>query len=123
MTVPLPRTKLSEGYMADIPRLAVYGTLAPGKPNHHRLADLEGRWIAGSVLGQLADRGWGAALGYPGLILKDNGDAIAVQVLESHDLTANWERLDAFEGAGYRRVRTWVDVGEERLEAWIYVLA
>jgi gamma-glutamylcyclotransferase (GGCT)/AIG2-like uncharacterized protein YtfP len=32
-------------------RLAVYGTLASGQPNHHLLADLGAQWIEGRVRG------------------------------------------------------------------------
>src|SRR5262245_49733801 len=34
-------------------RLASYGTLAPGKPNHHQLYPLKGRWLRGVVRGHL----------------------------------------------------------------------
>jgi hypothetical protein len=47
-------------------RLAVYGSLAPGRPNRHRLSGLSGRWIEGTVRGRLLHEGWGAELGYPG---------------------------------------------------------
>jgi gamma-glutamylcyclotransferase (GGCT)/AIG2-like uncharacterized protein YtfP len=50
-------------------RLAVYGTLAPGCANHHELSDLSGLWIDGKVRGQLFPRGWGAEMGYPGIVL------------------------------------------------------
>jgi hypothetical protein len=46
--------------------LAVYGTLAPGRPNHHVLAPLGGGWTDGTIEGDLIPLGWGAALGYPG---------------------------------------------------------
>ncbi len=46
--------------------LAVYGTLAPGQPNHHVLAPLGGEWTDGTIEGDLIPLGWGAALGYPG---------------------------------------------------------
>ena len=46
--------------------LAVYGTLAPGQPNHHVLTPLGGEWTDGLVEGDLLPEGWGAALGYPG---------------------------------------------------------
>ncbi len=46
--------------------LAVYGTLAPGQPNHHVLAPLGGEWTDGMIEGDLIPLGWGAALGYPG---------------------------------------------------------
>src|SRR3712207_7728844 len=47
--------------------LAVYGTLAPGQPNHHVVAPLGGEWTDGLIEGDLLPAGWGAALGYPGL--------------------------------------------------------
>ena len=33
--------------------LAVYGTLAPGKPNHHVVAPLGGEWTDGLIEGDL----------------------------------------------------------------------
>lgn len=33
--------------------LATYGTLAPGRANHHQLAELQGHWQAGHVTGHL----------------------------------------------------------------------
>jgi hypothetical protein len=44
--------------------LAVYGTLAPGQPNHHIVAPLGGEWTEGVVEGDLHPVGWGATLGY-----------------------------------------------------------
>jgi hypothetical protein len=46
--------------------LAVYGTLAPGQPNHRVLAPLGGEWTDGMIEGDLIPLGWGADLGYPG---------------------------------------------------------
>ncbi|WP_034159454.1 gamma-glutamylcyclotransferase family protein [Sphingomonas sp. ERG5] len=102
-------------------RLAVYGTLAPGKPNHHQLAHLNGEWRAGKVRGTLVEKGWGAALGYPVLMLAEDGDDISVQLFVSPDLPAHWARLDAFEGSEYRRVQVGVETAEGLLEAWIYI--
>ncbi len=48
--------------------LFVYGTLAPGRPNEHILADVPGTWQSAIVFGTLIDEGWGAELGYPGII-------------------------------------------------------
>src|SRR5262245_63560459 len=81
-------------------RLIAYGTLAPGRPNHHQLATLEGRWISGVVRGDLVNAGWGDELGYPALVLKPDGAPVDVQVFESKDLPRHWERLDDFEGPG-----------------------
>lgn len=102
-------------------RLAVYGSLAPGQSNHHQLAGLEGTWRAGTVTGTLADNGWGAALGYPALTLDSEGTAIPVQLFESADLPAHWSRLDAFEGADYRRAVAQVTTATGVVDAWIYV--
>jgi hypothetical protein len=43
--------------------LAVYGTLAPGKPNHHVVMPLGGEWTDGLIEGDLLPMGWGAVLG------------------------------------------------------------
>ena len=104
-------------------RFAIYGTLAPGRVNHHQLAKLTGRWQKGTVRGRLVDAGWGAALGYPGLVLDPLGPVVEVDLFESLELPDHWSRLDAFEGAGYRRVVTRVRTAESELDAWIYVIA
>ena len=103
-------------------RLVAYGTLAPGRPNHHQLDGLDGRWLSGQVYGRLVDAGWGAGLGYPALILDPEAPAIPVQVFESMDLPDHWSRLDDFEGPGYRRVVTTVRTPAGNLDASIYVL-
>ena len=104
-------------------RLAVYGTLAPGHRNHRHLSGLSGRWIKGTVRGQLVDQGWGAELGYPGLVLDPDGSTVDVQLFVSPDLPDHWSRLDEFEGSGYRRTVTVVSTIEGDLLASIYVLA
>ena len=103
-------------------RLATYGTLAPGRPNQHQLDGLVGRWFAGHVNGMLVHAGWGAGLGYPALVLDPDGSDIRVDVFESVDLPAHWERLDAFEGPGYQRVVTLVRTSTGDVDASIYVL-
>jgi gamma-glutamylcyclotransferase (GGCT)/AIG2-like uncharacterized protein YtfP len=110
------------GVNTSLNRLATYGTLAPGRPNHHHLDGLEGRWFAGHVNGMLVQAGWGAGLGYPALVLDPDGPDIGVDVFESVDLPAHWERLDAFEGPGYRRVVTTVRTSVGDVDASIYVL-
>lgn len=103
-------------------RLATYGTLAPGRVNHHQMAELEGVWRLGTVRGRLVEAGWGADLGYPGLILDPAGQAVEVHLFESADLPEHWPRLDAFEGVGYRRVVVTASTEEGELEASIYVI-
>lgn len=104
-------------------RLAVYGTLAPGRPNHRQLAGLNGSWLNGTVNGRLLPEGWGAQLGFPAIVLGPDAPAVEVQVFESQDLPNHWARLDAFEGSGYRRVTTIVDTARGPLEAYIYEVA
>jgi gamma-glutamylcyclotransferase (GGCT)/AIG2-like uncharacterized protein YtfP len=104
-------------------RLATYGSLAPGRVNHGELAGLDGTWTAGTVRGRLAPEGWGAALGFPGLVLDPEGEDVAVFVFSSPDLPRRWPRLDAFEGDGYRRVVAEVRTPDGPLDACIYVLA
>jgi gamma-glutamylcyclotransferase (GGCT)/AIG2-like uncharacterized protein YtfP len=84
--------------------LAVYGTLAPGQPNHHVVAPLGGEWTDGLIEGDLVPVGWGATLGYPAFRPRVGGAAVAVQVLIAPMLTTAWPTLDHFEGPEYRRV-------------------
>jgi gamma-glutamylcyclotransferase (GGCT)/AIG2-like uncharacterized protein YtfP len=104
-------------------RLATYGTLARGRPNHEQLSDLPGRWLVGRVRGSLVDAGWGAKVGYPALILDADGSPVDVDVFESPALPRHWDRLDAFEGPAYRRVAVDVATAEGVLPASVYVLA
>ena len=84
-------------------RLFVYGSLQPGGDNEHVLADLSGCWEAGSVRGRLLSEGWGANLGYPGILLDRNGSTVSGFVLSSVELCTAWEMLDEFEGPEYKR--------------------
>jgi gamma-glutamylcyclotransferase (GGCT)/AIG2-like uncharacterized protein YtfP len=87
-------------------RLFIYGTLAPGKPNEHVLADVPGTWVPASVRGTLLEEGWGAAVGFPGIVLDERGAEVQGLVFSSDALSAHWQRLDEFEGEGYERVLT-----------------
>lgn len=104
-------------------RLATYGTLAPGRVNHHQLAGLTGVWTTGTIQGRLIETGWGAALGYPALVLDQAGDTVEVDLFTSADLPEHWDRLDAFEGAEYRRAHITVQTPEGQVSAWIYLAA
>ena len=101
-------------------RLAVYGTLAPGEPNHHQLAGLDGRWLAGEVNGRIFASGCGT---HKALTLDPSAPPVAVRIFESADLPDHWSRLDDFEGESYRRVVTDVTTDEGQRPAWIYVAA
>lgn len=106
-----------------INRLAVYGSLAPGRVNHGKLAPLEGTWVKGSIKGRLVEDGWGADLGFPGMIIDPDGDDISVDILETPSLHAHLDRLDDFEGPGYERVIANFETADGSLNAYIYVLA
>ncbi len=84
--------------------LAVYGSLMPGKENHHVMDGIHGNWLAGVVKGYFQDNGWGAGLGYPSMVWDPEGEEIPVQVLVSADLPDHWHRLDHFEGEDYHRI-------------------
>jgi gamma-glutamylcyclotransferase (GGCT)/AIG2-like uncharacterized protein YtfP len=84
--------------------LAVYGTLAPGRSNHHVVAPLGGEWTDGQIEGDLHPTGWGAILGYPAFCPRPGGPAVAVKVLTAAKLPSAWREIDRFEGPEYRRI-------------------
>lgn len=85
-------------------RLAVYGTLGPGRKNHWVLEGITGTWQKGWVRGHLHQEGWGAVEGYPAIVLDERGPEVEVPVFTSQDLPGHWTRIDEFEGPEYRRV-------------------
>ena len=104
--------------------LFVYGTLAPGETNEHILKNVNGIWKKGAVRGQLFPNGWGAALGFPGIVLSPKGVEVHGLVFSSPELEEYWETLDRFEGEGYKRVLTSVLLESgESVEAFIYELS
>jgi gamma-glutamylcyclotransferase (GGCT)/AIG2-like uncharacterized protein YtfP len=93
-------------------QLAVYGTLAPGRSNHHQVAALTGRWIPDcTVSGEPIAAGWAADLGFPALRWSVRGAPVAAWLFVSADLPAHWARLDAFEGEEYLRILVPVHAG------------
>lgn len=105
-------------------RLFVYGTLAPERPNQHVLAELRGTWAAATVRGTLHPEGWGAAVGYPGIVLEETGSEVRGFLFSSEDLAAHWTRLDEFEGEGYQRVLTPATLEDGTIvQAYIYALS
>jgi gamma-glutamylcyclotransferase (GGCT)/AIG2-like uncharacterized protein YtfP len=104
-------------------RLAVYGTLAPGRSNHDKLEALTGTWLSGYVVGRLLQKGWAVDQGYPALVLDPGGSTIDVQIFVSAELPEHWNRLDDFEGSHYRRVETVVQTENGPVSAWIYETA
>jgi gamma-glutamylcyclotransferase (GGCT)/AIG2-like uncharacterized protein YtfP len=84
--------------------LAVYGTLVPGRSNHHIVEPLGGEWTEGFVEGDLAPTGWGATVGFPAFRPRTNGPLVGVHILTSRLLSTDWPRLDEFEGPDYHRI-------------------
>ncbi len=102
--------------------LFVYGTLQPGGPNEHVLAAIDGEWQRAFVIGHLVNEGWGASLGYPALVLGDDGDEVHGQVFASKDLHTLWSDLDEFEGEAYERTLVPVTlVSGGRVDAFVYL--
>ena len=104
-------------------RLFVYGTLAPGRSNAHVLEGVSGTWESATVRGRLLPEGWGAAAGFPAIVLDEDEPEVDGLLFSSEELGEHWERLDLFEGEGYDRVLTPVRLGSHgEVPAYIYVL-
>ena len=104
-------------------RLFVYGTLAPGRPNEHMLAPLAGAWQPATVRGYLRQYGWGATIGYPGLVPDEAGAEVRGFVFSSEKLGDFWDTLDDFEGVQYERVPITARLDDGSLfEAYVYAL-
>ena len=104
-------------------RLFVYGSLQPGGPNEHVLAAVEGQWEPAVIVGRLVDAGWGAGLGYPGLVIDREGEEIPGFVLSSPVLQSKWDELDELEGADYERTIADVALADGSfVRAHVYVL-
>lgn len=90
-------------------RLAVYGTLRRGQPNHAKIEDL-GEPLKGSIEGNVT-----AEFEFPIFSWSLEASRIPVEVYESNQLTSmRWRSLDAFEGGGYRRIYVPVRLANEK---------
>lgn len=87
-------------------RLALYGILRPGGSHHYEVRSIPGTWTTGTVRGWTYQITWGPADGYDGITLDAAAPTVEVDVLESDELDRHLDRLDRFEGPGYRRVTT-----------------
>ncbi len=104
-------------------RLFIYGSLQPGGPNEHVLAAIGGEWRPATIKGELVASGWGADLGYPGLVLDETGDEVRGYVFVSRNLASHWSQLDRFEGNEYeRRIASVTLASGETTDAHVYVL-
>ena len=104
-------------------RLFVYGTLAPGRTNHSVLEPIPGTWETATLKGYLLDEGWGATMGFPGIVPSEDGEEIKGYVLSSDRLSEHWTMLDEFEGDDYERIPVLVTIESgEKVKAYVYVL-
>ena len=105
-------------------RLFVYGSLAPGRPNAHVLAGIRGTWQPATVKGTLHHDGWGAAIGFPGIVLEEEvGTEVRGLVFSSDELSDHWTRLDEFEGEGYERLPAQATLDDGTVvRAYLYAL-
>ena len=104
-------------------RLFVYGTLAPGRPNAHILADVPGTWQKARVRGRLLQEGWGTQQGFPGILVDATADPVDGYVFTSDALATEWEQLDRFEGDGYQRVTAQATLEDgQNVTAYVYQL-
>lgn len=103
--------------------LFIYGTLAPGRPNEHILKNVKGVWEKAFVKGELHQEGWGAKMGYPGIVLNDTADEVEGFIFISNELSQKWNELDDFEGKEYERITTKARLENgEIVESYIYSL-
>jgi len=106
-----------------VTRLFVYGSLQPGGPNEHVLTAFEGEWKPAVMKGTLVNSGWGASIGYPGLVVDEKGGDVRGHIFISSHLDAHWAYLDEFEGEEYERiVATAILANGEQVQAHVYVL-
>lgn len=104
-------------------RLVAYGTLAPGRSNHHLVAAFAGTWREVLVRGRLGESGWSGYERYPAFVPDPGGPTVRAWLLESPDPASAWSMLDPFDGPGYRPVTIEVhdfETGEELGPASVY---
>ncbi|RJL73031.1 gamma-glutamylcyclotransferase family protein [Acinetobacter radioresistens] len=107
--------------------LFVYGTLAPNRPNAHILEkiDSSGLWREAKIYGVLEQKGWGADVGFPGLVLSaDRAVEIEGFLFSSNKIHQHWNELDEFEGNEYSRqlIEVILENGEKQ-SAYVYALS
>jgi gamma-glutamylcyclotransferase (GGCT)/AIG2-like uncharacterized protein YtfP len=79
-------------------KLISYGTLAPSQPNHSLISDLTGEWKECVIRGTMNQH-----QGLSRFLWNPNGSEQTASLFSSNDLPNYWDRLDRFEGGGYRR--------------------
>lgn len=109
--------------MTTIEKLFIYGTLGPGQPNEYLMTDIGGTWTPASTKGTLLKEGWGADLGYPGIIPDEAAGIVRGHLFQSENLQHHWNRLDEFEGEEYERVVITVTLADgTTTKAYVYAI-
>ena len=83
--------------------LAFYGTLRPGESNHWLVRAIPGTWVEGIIRGYVFEVTWSGYEGYPGFVPDPEGHRVPVSVLISDEWPLHVDKVDKFEGPGYRR--------------------
>ena len=106
-----------------IDKLFIYGTLAPNCPNEHILKPLNGSWQEAFVFGELKEEGWGAGMGFPGILLTNTKKVVKGQIFTSSNLSEHLDMLDKFEGEDYKRVVVQATLEDNSIvQAYIYTI-
>ena len=106
----------------EVKYLFTYGTLAPGRENHHHVENIDGDWMQAAVRGRLVNHGWGADLGFPALVVDETGDWVQGWALKSTNLALCFPALDQFEGHEYQRTQVAVTLeNDEVVQAYVYL--
>ena len=73
--------------------------------------------------GYLKMQGWGAAMGFPGLVPDAAGEEVRGLLFSAANLSNFWATLDNFEGEQYERVLVVAYLQDgSAVEAYVYVL-
>ena len=114
----IPVQSLLLNLLLDRPdeRLVIYGTLAPGQPNHNVIEDLRGVYGDCSVHGRIKE-----VDGLPYFTWAPSAAARRAVLFSSRQLPDAWVDLDLFEGDGYKRRLIPATVGDQVAVASIYL--
>ncbi len=96
-------------------KLVVYGTLAPGEPNHFILEPPSGKWKDCQINGKIETQD-----DFPFFKWSPSSPKIQVKLFKSESLPKKWQELDQFEGSHYRRHMVPVFVEDNWEVAYVY---